>query len=113
MVSRWLQKRTSRGESFWQIKSTHIGGSPCSGTVSVGATNLAREGAHWPHPVTRGSRIIPHLRSHGTTRFLSSDTVPNGQQPVLAVNVISLMAIVVARSYSQTMFFKVGTCRYP
>jgi hypothetical protein len=40
-------------------------------------------------------------------------TVRNGQQPVLAVNVISLMAIVVARSYSQTMFFKVGTCRYP
>jgi pimeloyl-ACP methyl ester carboxylesterase len=35
--------------------------------------------------------IIPHLRGHGTTRFLSSDTPRNGQQTALAVDVIALM----------------------
>ncbi|SPB14396.1 hydrolase [Caballeronia novacaledonica] len=35
--------------------------------------------------------IVPHLRGHGTTRFLSGDTVRNGQQSVLAVDVIALM----------------------
>src|SRR5262245_18678060 len=28
--------------------------------------------------------IVPHLRGYGTTRFLSSDTVRNGQQSVVA-----------------------------
>lgn len=35
--------------------------------------------------------IVPHLRGHGTTRFLSADTVRNGQQSALAVDVIALM----------------------
>jgi len=35
--------------------------------------------------------IVPHLRGYGTTRFLSSDTVRNGQQAVVAVDVIALM----------------------
>jgi pimeloyl-ACP methyl ester carboxylesterase len=35
--------------------------------------------------------IVPHLRGYGTTRFLSSDTLRNGQQSVLAVDVIALM----------------------
>jgi pimeloyl-ACP methyl ester carboxylesterase len=35
--------------------------------------------------------IIPHLRGYGTTRFLSSETVRNGQQSVLAVDIIALM----------------------
>ena len=35
--------------------------------------------------------IIPYLRGYGTTRFLSSDTPRNGQQAVLAVDVIALM----------------------
>ncbi len=35
--------------------------------------------------------IVPHLRGHGTTRFLSSDTLRNGQQSVIAVDVIALM----------------------
>src|SRR2546421_7860351 len=30
--------------------------------------------------------IIPHLRGYGTTRFLSSDTVRNGQPSALAVD---------------------------
>lgn len=35
--------------------------------------------------------IVPYLRGYGTTRFLSSDTPRNGQQSVLAVDVIALM----------------------
>jgi pimeloyl-ACP methyl ester carboxylesterase len=35
--------------------------------------------------------IIPHLRGHGTTQFLSSSTFRNGQQSVVAVDVIALM----------------------
>jgi pimeloyl-ACP methyl ester carboxylesterase len=35
--------------------------------------------------------IVPYLRGYGTTRFLSSDTVRNGQQAVVAVDIIALM----------------------
>jgi pimeloyl-ACP methyl ester carboxylesterase len=35
--------------------------------------------------------IVPYLRGHGTTRFLSSETPRNGQQAVLAVDIIALM----------------------
>ena len=35
--------------------------------------------------------IIPHLRGYGTTRFLSSETVRNGQQSVLALDIVALM----------------------
>jgi len=35
--------------------------------------------------------IVPFLRGYGTTRFLSSDTVRNGQQSALAVDVLALM----------------------
>jgi pimeloyl-ACP methyl ester carboxylesterase len=35
--------------------------------------------------------IIPYLRGYGTTRFLSSDTLRNGQQAALASDVIALM----------------------
>ncbi|HVI91953.1 MAG TPA: alpha/beta fold hydrolase, partial [Dongiaceae bacterium] len=35
--------------------------------------------------------IVPYLRSYGTTRFLSSDTVRNGQQGAVAVDIIDLM----------------------
>jgi pimeloyl-ACP methyl ester carboxylesterase len=35
--------------------------------------------------------IVPYMRGHGTTRFLSSETVRNGQQSVMAVDVIALM----------------------
>jgi pimeloyl-ACP methyl ester carboxylesterase len=41
---------------------------------------------------TAGYRVIvPFLRGYGTTRFLSNDTVRNGQQSALAVDVIALM----------------------
>jgi pimeloyl-ACP methyl ester carboxylesterase len=35
--------------------------------------------------------IVPYLRGYGTTRFLSDDTVRNGQQSVVAVDIIALM----------------------
>jgi pimeloyl-ACP methyl ester carboxylesterase len=35
--------------------------------------------------------IVPHLRGYGTTRFLSDDTLRNGEQAVLAVDAIALM----------------------
>ena len=35
--------------------------------------------------------IVPYLRGYGTTRFLSSDTLRNGQQSVVAVDIVALM----------------------
>jgi pimeloyl-ACP methyl ester carboxylesterase len=35
--------------------------------------------------------IVPYLRGYGTTRFLSSETVRNGQPSVLALDIIALM----------------------
>ncbi|PTL78844.1 alpha/beta fold hydrolase [Vitiosangium sp. GDMCC 1.1324] len=35
--------------------------------------------------------IVPYLRGYGTTRFLSTDTVRNGQPSVLALDIIHLM----------------------
>ncbi len=35
--------------------------------------------------------IVPYLRGYGTTRFLSGDTVRNGQQSVVAIDVVALM----------------------
>jgi pimeloyl-ACP methyl ester carboxylesterase len=35
--------------------------------------------------------IVPHLRGYGSTRFLSSETIRNGQQSVVALDVIALM----------------------
>jgi pimeloyl-ACP methyl ester carboxylesterase len=35
--------------------------------------------------------IVPYLRGYGTTRFLSGDTVRNGQQSAVAVDIIALM----------------------
>lgn len=41
---------------------------------------------------TKGYRVItPYLRGYGTTRFLSNDTLRNGQQSVVAVDIIALM----------------------
>jgi pimeloyl-ACP methyl ester carboxylesterase len=35
--------------------------------------------------------IVPYLRGYGTTRFLSSETLRNGQQSVLALDIVALM----------------------
>jgi pimeloyl-ACP methyl ester carboxylesterase len=45
-----------------------------------------------PLLAAKGYRVIvPHLRGHGTTRFLSADTFRNGQQSVVALDIIALM----------------------
>jgi pimeloyl-ACP methyl ester carboxylesterase len=45
-----------------------------------------------PLLAAKGYRVvIPYLRGYGTTRFLSDATVRNGEQAVLAVDVIALM----------------------
>jgi pimeloyl-ACP methyl ester carboxylesterase len=45
-----------------------------------------------PILAARGYRVIvPHLRGYGSTRFLSTSTVRNGQQAALALDVIALM----------------------
>ena len=45
-----------------------------------------------PLLAAKGYRVIvPYLRGYGTTRFLSNDTVRNGQQAVVGVDIINLM----------------------
>ena len=45
-----------------------------------------------PLLTSKGYRVIvPHLRGYGTTRFLSTETVRNGQQAVIAVDIVALM----------------------
>jgi len=45
-----------------------------------------------PLLAARGYRvIIPYLRGYGTTKFLSGDTLRNGQQSVVALDTIALM----------------------
>ena len=45
-----------------------------------------------PLLAAKGYRVIvPYLRGYGTTRFLSSETSRNGQQSVVAVDIIALM----------------------
>jgi pimeloyl-ACP methyl ester carboxylesterase len=45
-----------------------------------------------PILVSRGYRVIvPYLRGFGTTRFLSDQTIRNGQQAAIALDIIALM----------------------
>src|SRR5208282_6734936 len=45
-----------------------------------------------PILAAKGYRVIvPYLRGYGTTSFLSSDTMRNGQQSVVALDIIALM----------------------
>ena len=45
-----------------------------------------------PRLAAKGYRVIvPHLRGHGTTRFLSTGTFRNGQPAALATDVVDLM----------------------
>ena len=45
-----------------------------------------------PLLAARGYRVIvPYLRGYGSTRFLSSQTFRNGQQSVVAIDIINLM----------------------
>ena len=75
------------------------------GYVEVGPTNgrpvILLHG--WPYDIhsfvdvapllsAKGYRaIVPHLRGYGSTRFLSNETLRNGQQSALASDIVALM----------------------
>jgi pimeloyl-ACP methyl ester carboxylesterase len=45
-----------------------------------------------PLLASKGYRVlVPYLRGHGSTRFLSNDTVRNGQQAVIATDTVAFM----------------------
>ncbi|MBO9699924.1 MAG: alpha/beta hydrolase [Sporocytophaga sp.] len=95
---------TNTDPSFNKIKQINAGVLNV-GYVEVGsATGQAVLLLHgWPYDIhafeevsillaAKGYRVIvPYLRGHGTTRFLSADTERNGQQSALAVDMISFM----------------------
>ncbi|MBD9573569.1 alpha/beta fold hydrolase [Ensifer adhaerens] len=81
-----------------------------AGVLNVGYAELGASDAPavillhgWPYDVhtyvdvapvlaNAGYRVIvPYLRGYGTTRFLSADTPRNGQQAVIATDIIALM----------------------
>ncbi len=81
-----------------------------AGVLSVGYAEAGPSGGPavillhgWPYDIhsyvdvapilaSAGYRVIvPYLRGYGTTRFLSKETIRNGQQAALAVDIIALM----------------------
>lgn len=90
--------------SFGELKQVHAGvlnvgyaeDGPADGPVAILLHG-------WPYDIhtyvdvapllaSAGYRVIvPYLRGYGTTQFLSNSTVRNGQQSVVAVDVIALM----------------------
>jgi pimeloyl-ACP methyl ester carboxylesterase len=81
-----------------------------AGTLNVGYADVGPQNGPvvvllhgWPYDIysfaevapllaSNGYRVImPYLRGYGTTRFLSSDTPRNGQQAVVAVDIIALL----------------------
>src|SRR3979490_411668 len=98
--SRRLQTRTSFG-ALKQIDAGvlnigYAGAGPAGGPVVILLHG-------WPYDIhsfvdvapllaSAGYRVIvPYLRGYGTTRFLSGDTFRNGQQSVMALDIIALM----------------------
>ncbi|MER8423138.1 alpha/beta hydrolase [Mesorhizobium sp. M1403] len=94
----------TRQKSFGSLRQVN------AGKLSVGYAELRpAEGAPvillhgWPYDIhtytdvapllaAKGYRVIvPYLRGYGTTRFLSDDTMRNGQQSALAADTITLM----------------------
>jgi pimeloyl-ACP methyl ester carboxylesterase len=90
--------------TFASLKQVHAGALNV-GYAEAGPTNgppvILLHG--WPYDIhafvdvapllaSAGYRVIvPYARGYGTTRFLSGETLRNGQQAVLAVDVIALM----------------------
>ena len=90
--------------SFGQIKQID------AGVLNIGYTEAGPSDGRpvlllhgWPYDIhsyvdvapllaAKGYRVIvPYLRGYGTTKFLSADTVRNGQQSAVAVDAIALM----------------------
>ena len=65
---------------------------PRSFCCTAGPTTFTAMSMWRPLLASAGYRVIvPYLRGYGTTRFLSSETVRNGQQSAIAVDIIALM----------------------
>jgi pimeloyl-ACP methyl ester carboxylesterase len=96
--------KSGGGASFASLKQIDAGvltvGYAEAGPID-GAPVILLHG--WPYDIhsfvdvapllaSRGYRVIvPYLRGYGTTRFLSSETARNGQQSVVAVDILALM----------------------
>src|SRR3954451_16187139 len=99
-----LPKAKAAESSFGPLKQID------AGTLSVGYAETGPPNGTpiillhgWPYDIhtyvdvapllaSAGHRaIVPYLRGYGTTRFLSSETPRNGQQSVVAVDMIALM----------------------
>ena len=97
-------KPTTRPASFENIRQVN------AGTLNIGYAEAGPLNGPvvillhgWPYDiysfadvtpllVSAGYRVIvPYLRGYGSTRFLSADTVRNGQQSVVALDIIALM----------------------
>jgi pimeloyl-ACP methyl ester carboxylesterase len=102
--TRIRRSSTSRHSSFGpvrQIKAGLLDVGYVEAGPSKGAPVILLHG--WPYDIhsfvevtpvlaSAGYRVIvPYLRGYGTTRFLSRDTLRNGQQSVVAVDTIALM----------------------
>jgi pimeloyl-ACP methyl ester carboxylesterase len=103
-TSQAYAKASARVASFDTIRQVN------AGALSIGYAEAGpRDGAvvillhGWPYDIfsfaevtpllaAAGYRVIvPYLRGYGPTRFLSADTPRNGQQAVIAVDIIALM----------------------
>ncbi|MFM0338928.1 alpha/beta fold hydrolase [Paraburkholderia fungorum] len=97
-------KAATRVASFENIRQIN------AGTLSIGYAEAGPKNGPpvillhgWPYDIysfaevtpllaAAGYRVIvPYLRGYGSTRFLSADTPRNGQQAVVAVDIIALM----------------------
>jgi len=96
--------RSGAGASFGPLKQVDAGALNIGYAEAGPANGPAVLLVHgWPYDIhafvdvapllaARGFRvIIPHLRGYGTTRFLRRETPRNGQQAVIAVDMIALM----------------------
>jgi pimeloyl-ACP methyl ester carboxylesterase len=99
-----VQEKTARAISPFQVTQVHAGvldvGYAQAGPADGPAVVLLHG---WPYDIhsfsdvapmlaAAGYRVImPFVRGYGTTRFLSDDTVRNGQQAAVASDVVALM----------------------
>jgi len=98
------QPRSAAGTAFASLKQIN------AGVLNVGYADVGPTGGPavillhgWPYDihafvdvapllVSAGYRVVvPYLRGYGQTQFLSKDTPRNGQQSVVAVDVVALM----------------------
>lgn len=99
-----VAQQGSAAASFDNIKQIN------AGVLNVGYTEVGPANGQavillhgWPYDIhsyadaaallaAKGYRVIvPHLRGHGTTTFLSDKTFRNGQQAAVALDIIALM----------------------